>query len=213
MTDHVNINTTKPVGPRWRRRDRMDNAYVAEPGYRPDVTRSDLRWLRITAVVGIALTAADAVVVGLIVAGPLPVIVLAGSAVLMLGPMALALWSVAGWRLRRADRLLATGVAARAEVAQVCGTNSTINNKPVLRFVLRPHVDGRPGLRVTIRAALPPDIRFLVRPGMSVPVRFAAGHPKRLVIDWAEVVRETTPSPRADPARDRRGFPGESMGA
>ena len=79
--------------------------------------------------------------------------------------------------------LLRTGTSAQARVVSVVDER-TIGPVTRSRLVLRIDPEGAEPLEVTVRHAFPtPDSRASVKVGGTVPVRFDADEPRRVVID------------------------------
>ncbi|MEW9551595.1 hypothetical protein [Nonomuraea sp. NPDC050783] len=86
---------------------------------------------------------------------------------------------------RRGQRLLATGVAAQAVVEAMADTGMSVNEQPVVSFVLSVRAaDGR-AYRVTHRQTLPRLPMGLVVPGVVLPVKVDRERSERVRIDWA----------------------------
>ncbi|GAA1754056.1 DUF3592 domain-containing protein [Nonomuraea sp. AD125B] len=86
---------------------------------------------------------------------------------------------------RAGRQLLATGVPAQAVVESVTDTGMSVNERPVVRFVLA--VRGADGevYRVTHRQSLPRIPMGILAPGAVLPVRVDRQRRERVRIDWA----------------------------
>ena len=144
--------------------------------------------------VGVVLTVGDVVLVAVLVGmtPPPPWLwsVLAGSP---WGPIALVAW----WFIRRHRRRVRfmedNGIPARATIAAIRTPGSTVNGRPVLFLDVLVAVPGRLAYRTTVRNAPPIHLVGTLRPGVGLPVKVDPGRPERLLVDWAQVERETSP--------------------
>jgi hypothetical protein len=141
--------------------------------------------------VGVLLTVGDVVLVAVLVGTtPPPWGVLAG---IPWGPIALVAWWLI-WRHRRRVRFMEDyGIPARATIAAIRATGSTINGRPVLLLDVSVAVPGRPAYQATVRNAPPIHLVGMLRPGVGLPVKVDPSRPERLLVDWAQAERETSP--------------------
>ncbi len=54
-------------------------------------------------------------------------------------------------------------------------------------------VPGRPAYQATVRTAPPIHLAGMLRPRVGLPVKVDPGHAERLLVDWAQAERETSP--------------------
>jgi hypothetical protein len=141
--------------------------------------------------VGVVLTVGDVVLIAVLVGTtPPPWGVLAG---IPLGPIALVAW----WFIRRHRRWVRfmqnNGIPARATIAAIHTPGSTINGRPVLLLDVSVAVPGRLEYQATVRTAPLIHLAGMLRPGVGLPVKVDPGRPERLLVDWAQAERETSP--------------------
>ena len=144
--------------------------------------------------VGVVLTVGDVVLVAMLIGTtPPPWLwsVLAGSP---WGPIALVAW----WFIRRHRRRLRFmqeyGIPARATISAIRTTGASINSRPVLLLDVSVAVPGRLAYQATVRNAPPIHLVGMLRPGVGLPVKVDPGRPERLLVDWAQAERETSPA-------------------
>jgi hypothetical protein len=144
--------------------------------------------------VGVVLTAGDIVLVAVLVGtSPPPGLwsVLAGSP---WGPIALVAWWFI-WRHRRNVRFMQdNGIPARATITAIRTTGSSINSRPVLLLDVSVAVPSRPAYQTTVRTAPPIHLVGMLRPNVGLPVKVDPGRSERLLVDWAQAERETSPA-------------------
>ena len=143
---------------------------------------------------GVVLTVGDVVLVAMLVGTtPPPWLwsVLAGSP---WGPLALvASWFI--WRRRRRARFMQeNGIPARATITAIRTPGSTVNGRPVLLLDVSVAVPGRLAYQATVRTTPLIHLVGVLRPGVGLPVKVDPGRPERLIVDWAQVERETSPA-------------------
>jgi hypothetical protein len=109
------------------------------------------------------------------------------------GPIALIAWVLVAGYQRRVRRLHQVGRAARAKVVAIHTTSSVINGRPVLRLDLSVTVDDKPGYAATVRTAPPSHLVSMLRPNVSLPVKVGPDRPERLMVNWPQAERETSP--------------------
>ena len=115
------------------------------------------------------------------------------------GPIALVAWALLARHQRRVRRLWQLGHSARATVASLHTTGSVINGRPVLRLDLSVAVEGKPVYAATVRTAPPSHLVGMLRPELSLPVKVDPDRPERLMVDWPEAERETSPGAGRSP--------------
>jgi hypothetical protein len=154
---------------------------------------SDGALLTLLLTVGIILTVGDIVLVAMLAGTPPPWLwsVLAGSP---WGPIALVAW----WFIRRHRRrrrfMEDNGIPARATITAIRTTGASINSRPVLLLDVSVAVPARPVYQTTVRNAPPIHLVGMLRPGVGLPVKVDPGRPERLMVDWAQAERETSPA-------------------
>jgi len=101
-----------------------------------------------------------------------------------------------GWMVDRFSgrsdscEILRIGTAATAQIVRLIDTGTTINNDPVVEFVLRVNPpDGQPYEARTKALVSRPDIPS-VQPGRVAPVRFDSQMPSRVAIDLCDCSKE-----------------------
>lgn len=107
------------------------------------------------------------------------------------GPIALVAWALLARHQRRVSRLRQVGRSARATVVSIHTTGSVINGRPVLRLELT--VEGKPDYAAAVRTAPPSHLVSMLRPTVSLPVKVDPDRPERLMVDWPQAERETSP--------------------
>ena len=145
-------------------------------------------------IVGVVLTLGDIVLVAVLVGTtPPPWLwsVLAGSP---WGPIALVAWWFIRRHRRRVRFMQDNGIPARATITAIRATGSSINSRPVLLLDVSVAMPGRPAYQATVRNAPPIHLVGMLRPGVGLPVKVDPGRPERLLVDWAEAERETSPA-------------------
>ena len=145
-------------------------------------------------VVGAVLTLADAVLVGVLVFSTPPPWLWAMLAISPWGPIALGFGFFIG-RYRRKVRLFRdAGLAGRATVESIRSTGSVINGRAVLRLELSVALADRPPYPASVRTAPPYHLAGMLRPGVQLPVKADPGKPERIMVDWPQAERETSPA-------------------
>ena len=144
--------------------------------------------------VGVVLTVGDVVLLAVLVGTtPPPWLwsVLAGSP---WGPIALVAWWLIRRHRRRVRFMQDNGIPARATITAIRATGSSINSRPVLLLDVSVAVPARPAYQATVRTAPPIHLVGMLRPGVGLPVKVDPGRPERLMVDWAQAERETSPA-------------------
>ena len=145
--------------------------------------------------VGVVLTVGDVVLVAVLVGTtpPPPWLwsVLAGSP---WGPIALVAWWFVRRHRRRERFMQDNGIPARATITAIRATGASINARPVLHLDVSVAVLGRPAYQATVRTAPPIHLVGMLRPGVGLPVKVDPGRAERLLVDWAQAERETSPA-------------------
>ena len=143
--------------------------------------------------VGVVLTVVDVVLVAVLVGTTPPPWLWGLLAVSPWGPIALVAW----WFIRRHRRRIRfmqdNGIPARATITVIHTTGSSINSRPVLLLDVSVAVPARPAYEATVRTAPPIHLVGILRPGVGLPVKVDPGRPERLLVDWAQAERETSP--------------------
>ena len=85
------------------------------------------------------------------------------------------------------------GIPARATITVIRTPGSSINSRPVLLLDVSVAVPGRAPYQATVRTAPLIHLVGMLRPGVGLPVKVDPGHPERLLVDWAQAERETSP--------------------
>jgi hypothetical protein len=86
---------------------------------------------------------------------------------------------------RNGQRLLATGIPAQAVVESMADTGVTINNQPLVSFLLTVRTQDGQTYQVTHRQSLPRITMGAVLPGVTLPVKVDRQRRDRVRIDWA----------------------------
>ena len=144
--------------------------------------------------IGVILTVGDVVLIALLVGTtPPPWLwsVLAGSP---WGPIALVAWWFIRRHRRRVQFMEDNGIPARATITTIRTTGSSINSRPVLLLDVSVAVPGRAPYQATVRTAPLIHLVGMLRPGVGLPVKVDPGRPERLMVDWAQAERETSPA-------------------
>ena len=145
-------------------------------------------------IVGVVLTVVDVVLVAVLVGTTPPPWLWGLLAVSPWGPIALVAW----WFIRRHRRRIRfmqdNGIPARATITVIRTPGSSINSRPVLLLDVSVAVPARLAYQATVRTAPPIHLVGMLRPGVGLPVRVDPGRPERLLVDWAQVERETSPA-------------------
>jgi hypothetical protein len=110
------------------------------------------------------------------------------------GPIALVAWWFIRRHRRRVRFMQDNGIPARATITAIRATGSSINSRPVLLLDMSVAVPGRPAYQATVRTAPPIHLVGMLRPGVGLPVKVDPGRPERLLVDWAQAERETSPA-------------------
>lgn len=79
--------------------------------------------------------------------------------------------------------VLGTGTPATATVVRLIDTGITINDNPVVEFVLRVELPGGPAYEARTRALVSRLDVPAVQPGRSLPVKYDPQQPSRVAID------------------------------
>jgi hypothetical protein len=143
--------------------------------------------------VGVVLTIGDIILIAVLVGTtPPPWLwsVLAGSP---WGPIALVAWWFIRQHRRRIRYIEDHGIPARATITAIRATGASVNARPVLLLDVSVAVPGRLAYPATVRNAPPIHLVGMLRPGVGLPVKVDPGRPERLLVDWAEAERETSP--------------------
>jgi hypothetical protein len=144
--------------------------------------------------IGVVLTVGDIILVAVLVGTTPPPwswSLLAGSP---WGPIALIAWWFIRRHRRRVRFMQDNGIPARATITAIRAPGSSINSRPVLHLDVLVAVPGRPVYQSVVRNAPPIHLVGTLRPGVGLPVKVDPGRPERLLVDWAQVERETSPS-------------------
>ena len=144
--------------------------------------------------VGVVLTIGDIVLVAVLVGTTPPPwfwSVLAGSP---WGPIALVAWWFIRRHRHRVRFMQENGIPARATIAAIRTTGSSINSRPVLLLDVSVAVPGVWAYPATVRTAPLIHLVGVLRPGVGLPVKVDPGRPERLLVDWAQAERETSPA-------------------
>jgi hypothetical protein len=150
-------------------------------------------WSTVLLVVGVVLTLADVILVGVLLFTTPPIWLWSMLSLSPWGPIALVAWVVVARYQRMAHRLRTVGVPARGDVLSIGSTSSQIGGRPVIRLELTIQPpDGIP-YPTTVRNAPPAHLIGLLRPGVSLPVRTDPDKPTRVMIDWRTVETENAP--------------------
>jgi hypothetical protein len=156
-------------------------------------TKANSAPLTLLLIVGVILTVGDIVLIA-VLAGTTPPpwlwSVLAGSP---WGPIALAAWWFIRRHRRRLEFMAENGIPARATITAIRATGASINSRPVLLLDVTVAVPGRLAYPAVVRSAPPIHLTGMLRPGVGLPVKVDPGRPDRLLVDWAEAERETSP--------------------
>jgi hypothetical protein len=150
-------------------------------------------WLPALLGAGVVLIAADLVLAAVLVSSTPPAWLWGMLAITPWGPIALVAWWLITRYRRRVRYMRESGVAGRATVRSIHSTGSVVNGRPVLRLDVSVQVPGRPVYETSVRNAPPIYMAGILRPGVSLPVKADPQTPARILIDWAEVERETSP--------------------
>jgi hypothetical protein len=86
---------------------------------------------------------------------------------------------------RNGQRLLATGIPALAVVESMADTGVTVNNQPLVSFLLTVRTQDGQAYQVTHRQTLPRIPMGMVLPGVTLPVKVDRERRDRVRIDWA----------------------------
>lgn len=86
---------------------------------------------------------------------------------------------------RNGQRLLATGVPAQAVIVSMADTGVTINNQPLVSFLLMVRTQDGQSYEVTHRQSLPRLTMGAVVPGVTLPIKVDRERRDRVRIDWA----------------------------
>ncbi|MBP2325373.1 hypothetical protein JOF56_005758 [Kibdelosporangium banguiense] len=106
------------------------------------------------------------------------------------GPICLIVAFLVARHVRKVNRLVDHGIAARATVESIDSTSSSINGRQVLRIGMSVTVDELPEYPVTVRNAPPYHLVGMLRPGASIPVVVDPDTPEQVLIDWKRAERE-----------------------
>lgn len=102
-----------------------------------------------------------------------------GLAVLLSGCAVSDRWS----GVSQAKQLQASGQPARAEILRIWDTGITVNDDPVVGFVLKVHPDGKPAYEAQTKLRISRLQVSQFQPGAVVPVRVDRADPKRVALD------------------------------
>lgn len=109
------------------------------------------------------------------------------------GPICLIVGFLMARHASKVNRLVRSGITARATVTSIDSTGSVINGRPVLRLGISVNVDDMPAFPAKVRNAPPSHLVGMLRPGASIPVVVDPDTPERVLIDWKRAERETSP--------------------
>jgi hypothetical protein len=76
-----------------------------------------------------------------------------------------------------------TGEPAEATILQIWDTGMTVNDDPVIRFLLEVHPTGKPDYQAETKLRISRLAISRFQPGAVVPVRIDPGHPKHVALD------------------------------
>jgi hypothetical protein len=82
-----------------------------------------------------------------------------------------------------AKALQETGEPAEATILEIWDTGMTVNDDPVVRFLLEVHPAGKPGYQAETKLRISRLAISRFQPGAVVPVRIDPGHPKHVALD------------------------------
>jgi hypothetical protein len=82
-----------------------------------------------------------------------------------------------------AKELQKTGEPAEATILQIWDTGMTVNDDPVVRFLLEVHPAGKPVYQAETKIRISRIAISRFQPGAVVPVRIDPGHPKHVALD------------------------------
>jgi hypothetical protein len=86
----------------------------------------------------------------------------------------------------QAKELSTTGEAAQAEILKVWDTGMTINDDPVVGFLLEVHPEGKDSYQAETKLRISRVSVPQVQPGALVPVRIDPANPQRVSLDIYE---------------------------
>jgi hypothetical protein len=102
-----------------------------------------------------------------------------GLAILLAGCAVADRWS----GISQAKQLHATGQPARAEILRIWDTGMTVNDDPVVGFVLQVQPDGKPAYETQTKLRISRIQVSQFQPGAVVPVRVDPTDPSRVSLD------------------------------
>jgi hypothetical protein len=76
-----------------------------------------------------------------------------------------------------------TGEPAEATILQIWDTGMTVNDDPVIRFLLEVHPTGKPDYQAETKLRISRLAISRFQPGAVVPVRIDPRHPKHVALD------------------------------
>jgi len=76
-----------------------------------------------------------------------------------------------------------TGEPAEATILQIWDTGMTVNDDPVIRFLLEVHPTGKPDYQAETKIRISRLAISRFQPGAVVPVRIDPGHPNHVALD------------------------------
>jgi hypothetical protein len=82
-----------------------------------------------------------------------------------------------------AKALQKTGEPAEATILKIWDTGMTVNDDPVVRFLLEVHPSGKPGYQAETKLRISRLAISRFQPGAMVPVRIDPHHPKHVALD------------------------------
>jgi len=82
-----------------------------------------------------------------------------------------------------AKELQKTGEPAEATILQIWDTGMTVNDDPVIRFLLEVHPAGKPAYQAETKIRISRIAISRFQPGAVVPVRIDPRHPKHVALD------------------------------
>lgn len=83
----------------------------------------------------------------------------------------------------QAKELQTAGEAAQAEILKIWDTGMTVNEDPVVGFLLEVHPNDKPVYQAETKLRISRLHISQVQPGAIVPVRFDPANPKRVSLD------------------------------
>lgn len=86
----------------------------------------------------------------------------------------------------QAKELSTTGETAQAEILKIWDTGMTVNDDPVVGFLLEVHPDGKDSYQAETKLRISRVSVPQVQPGAVVPVRIDRANPQRVSLDIYE---------------------------